>query len=313
MTTVERAQIAVQTAGMGYGHPAYIHSLAEFGRPLELPSSGGSLLERDIGDSGRRDAMGAYPLFSCANWNGLAADLDELGRDLVSVAVAPDPFGDYDEHLLRKCFDRVVPFKSHFVVDLSQTGPLGVRHHRYYARKALRDVTVDVVSNPRDVLQDWIGLYDCLIQRHALKGLKAFSPQSFREQFEVPGLVLVRAATFDGTCVAAHLWYMDRDVAYSHLSATNDTGYHLRCPYALYSAALEYFRGKVRWVDLGGGAGVNSKEDGLTTFKQGWSNCVKPAYFCGRILNPGYYAELVKATGTEAATYFPAYRSGELA
>ena len=309
---MELAETTISITGMGYAHAAYTGSLAEFGRPLHLPSSGGWLLERNIGDTTYRDAMGAYPLFSCANWKGLAADLDGLRNDLVSVAVAPDPFGDYDVDLLRACFDRVIAFKSHFVVDLNQPGPYGGRHHKYYARKALRDVTVDVASNPGDMLDDWIGLYDHLIRRHDLRGIKAFSPQAFRRQFETPGLVVLRASTADGACVGAHLWYVDRDVAYSHLAATNDTGYRLSCSYAIYEAALEYFKGKVRWVDLGGGAGASSKEDGLTKFKQGWSNCVRPAYFCGRILNAERYAELVKATNTGEAAYFPAYRSGEL-
>ena len=248
---MELVETTAQTSGAGYAHAAYIDSLAEFGRPLHLPSSGGWLLERNIADALHRDAMGPYPLFSCANWKRLAADLDELKNDLVSVAVAPDPFGDYDVELLRTCFDRVITFKPHFVVDLSQPGPYGGRHHKYYARKALRDVTVDVASNPAGMLADWIGLYDHLIRRHALKGIKAFSPQAFRRQFETPGLVVVRASTADGACVGAHLWYIDRDVAYSHLAATNDTGYRLSCSYAIYEAALEYFKGKVRWVDLG--------------------------------------------------------------
>jgi hypothetical protein len=295
----------------GYAHPAYIHSLAEFGRPVHLPSSGGWLLERRIGDTSYRDAMGAYPLFSCLNWKGLAADLNQLGSELVSVAVAPDPFGDYDVDLLRSCFDRVVAFKSHFVVDLTQ--PYGVKHHRYYARKALRDVAVDIPANPEGMIDAWAGLYDHLIRRHSLKGIKAFSRQAFARQFQVPGLVVAGAATSDGEYVGAHLWYVDRDVAYSHLAATNEVGYRLSCAYAIYDAALEYFKGKVRWVDLGGGAGANSKEDGLTRFKQGWANCVKPAYFCGRILNAERYAELVKAAGAESETYFPAYRRGELA
>jgi hypothetical protein len=310
---MDLVETKAQTAGAGYAHAAYADSLAEFGRPIHLPSSGGWLLERNIADTAHRDAMGPYPLFSCANWEGLAADLGELKNDLVSIAVAPDPFGDYDVDLLRACFDRVVAFKSHFVVDLSRPGPYGGRHHRYYARKALRDVSVDVLSNPVGMLDDWIDLYDHLIRRHSLKGIKAFSPQTFRRQFEVPGLICVRAVTSDGACVGVHLWYIDRDVAYSHLAATNDAGYRLSCSYAIYDAALEYFTGKVRWVDLGGGAGTNSKEDGLTKFKAGWSNCVRPAYFCGRILNAERYAELVKATNTGTAAYFPAYRSGELA
>ena len=227
---------------LGYAHKAYAAALAEFGTPLVLPRSGGNLLKRPIRHTSSQDAMGPYPLFSCVDWNGLADDLEALRSDTVAVALAPDPFGDYPLDLLHKCFDRVIEFKAHFVVDRDR--PYGIRHHRYYQRKALRDLTVDVCS-PEELLPDWIRLYAHLIERHQLKGIKAFSPASFRQQFSVPGLVCVRARTSDGRCVGAHLWYVSGDVGYSHLAASDEVGYRLSASYAIYAAALEYLHQKV--------------------------------------------------------------------
>jgi lipid II:glycine glycyltransferase (peptidoglycan interpeptide bridge formation enzyme) len=79
-------------------------------------------------------------------------------------------------------------------------------------------------------------------------------------------------AMSQGKTVGAHLWYMQGEVAYSHLAASTEQGYRVMASYALYSCALGYFAGKVRWLDLGGGAGVRSDdEDGLSRFKRGGS------------------------------------------
>ncbi len=44
-------------AATGYLHPAYAHSLAEFGNPRSLPGSGGWILEGETPDAVARDAM----------------------------------------------------------------------------------------------------------------------------------------------------------------------------------------------------------------------------------------------------------------
>ena len=59
----------------GYRHPLYAASLAEFGEPRELPSSGGWLLERTVPQFPDRDAMGCYPIFAASDWSGLSKDL----------------------------------------------------------------------------------------------------------------------------------------------------------------------------------------------------------------------------------------------
>jgi hypothetical protein len=76
----------------------------------------------------------------------------------------------------------------------------------------------------------------------------------------------------------------------------------------LFWTALTHFAGSgVRWAALGAGAGATLTESGLTRFKRGWSTETRPVYFCGRILQPGAYAEL-SANAAAGSTFFPSYR-----
>lgn len=83
--------------------------------------------------------------------------------------------------------------------------------------------------------------------------------------------------------------------------------------YALYATALERFTGRVRWLNLGAGAGTTGGDasDGLSRFKRGWSAETRTAYFCGRIFNRRRYAELTQAADGPPDGHFPAYRTGE--
>lgn len=299
----------------GYAHELYARSLSGFGEPISLPSSGGWLLRRRIPGSSAFDAMGCYPIFACPNWAGLCTDLNTLRGALVSVALVSDPFGSYSADDLRACFARVVPFKSHHLADLSR--PLApLRHHRYYARRALRTIRVERMERPVQFVDEWASLYSVLIRRHELTGMKAFSRQSFEQQLSVPGIVALRASEA-GQAVAAHLWYVSGNIAYSHLMAMNERGYELRASYALYSEAIaraaEFFGPGVTVLDLGAGAGIGEENDGLNQFKRGWSNDSRMAYFCAEVMNPVEYAALTQAVGVGAEDYFPAYRRGEFA
>jgi Acetyltransferase (GNAT) domain len=297
----------------GYAHPDYAKAVAGPESLIELPASGGWLIQRAIAHSNASDAAGPYPLFCCSNWNALQTDLDSLKSKLVSAVIVADPFGHFSVPQLRSYFDWVAPFKTHLLVDFDVPDYAPTKHHACYVAKALRHAVVEVSTPPYAMLVDWISLYDHLIQRHAIHGVQAFSPESFRRQFEIPGLVAFRATTRAGECVGAHLWFVHGDVAYSHLSAANERGYEYSCSYALYHAALEYFRGKVRCLDLGAGAGATIKADGLTKFKAGWSNSSKTAFICGRILDTAAYKMLSSRAAAGCTSYFPAYRYAEVA
>ena len=298
----------------GYLHPDYAKSLSEFGIPRELSNSKAWILERPIPASRYTDAMGCYPLFSCPDWSRLGDDLHDLSSELVSVVVVTDPFGSYDLRYLQDCFkDVVIPFKQHFVTDLSCSPESFLSsHHRRNVRRALRSVQVEQCRDPSDCLEDWTVLYESLVERHAVTGIPAFSRESFSKQLKVPGIVVFRAVR-ENTAVGMLLWYVQGNVSYYHLGAYSDLGYDLRASFALFSYSVEYFaQHGVEWLNLGAGAGLGLDADsGLGRFKQGWSTGTRTAYFCGRVFDKKKYEEIVRARNLAPTEYFPAYRLGE--
>ncbi len=298
----------------GYLHPGYAESLAEFGTPRYLPQSGGWILERQIPGFPWRDGMWCYPLLACEDWSRLDADLVSLGGELVSLSAVTDPFGQYDSSYLHRCFpDVVLPFKEHFIVDLSRPMSTFVHpHHRRYARQALRSLRIERCQSPVQSVDDWVQLYATLIERHRIKGIAAFSRDSFARQLQVPGIIVFRARHKESV-VGMTLWYLHGEVGYYHLGAYSALGYELRASFALFWVAIEFFAANaLRWLNLGAGAGAQGGGgDGLSRFKSGWSTGSRTAYFCGRILNEERYWTIVKARGVSATDYFPAYRKGE--
>jgi hypothetical protein len=300
----------------GYLHPLYAKSLSEFGTPVELPECGGWLLERRIPNSDLNDAMGCYPLFCCIDWTLLAADIQKVKDRYVTISLVADPFAPITAADLSQYFQLVRPFKKHFVIDVSDSTDRHInRHHRYYARRALKQMQVRLVEDPKAALDHWMRLYQILVGRHHLRGIKAFSRTAFAGQFEVPGLVAFLVSR-NGRTIGMHLWYIQSGIAYSHLSAFDEEGYSLRAAYALHWFAIQEFKRNhmqdVRWIDLGAGAGVRENgRDGLSVFKRGWATVEKVKYFCGSIFDPRNYKSLT-ATSRIDLGYFPLYRTGEL-
>lgn len=305
---------AVLSANTGYLHEEYAASFSDFGRPVALPRSGGAMLERSIADTGRRDAMGPYPLFFCRHAEHLDADLRSYAADWVSVTCVIDPFCPIGEQQRAATFDRVRLLKTHWLVNLNVPYEKATsKHHRYYARYAGRQgVSVHRVTDPPSMLDTWVRLYDHLIERHDITGIQAFSYDAFAAQLRIPGMTAF-AAVCDDRVVGMHLWYEMGDVAYSHLTAMNATGYDRCASYGLHRAALDHFRDRTEWLHLGGGAGGSDGEtlDGLSQFKKGWSTDRAPSYLCGRILQPETYNALAEQPA-DPDGYFPAYRAGEL-
>ncbi len=296
----------------GYLHPDYAESLREFGRPRLLPHSAGYLLERPIPGTAERDAMGCYPLFCCANWSALGEDLGDL-HGLVSVVCVVDPFAPCDRARLARWFDVVVDFKTHFVTELTQPAEAIVSlSHQATVRRALRRMHVEVCSEPDRHLDEWSILFDHLIERRHITGLRALSRRAFARQLALPGMVMFRASSLDGQTIGMDLWYVQGDVAYGHLAAYSPLGYALRASYGTKWHVLRYFRDKVRWLDLAGAAGINPRsEDGLTRFKRGWATGTRMALLCGKVLNRPRYESLCTLHDVGETRYFPAYRQGE--
>jgi len=296
----------------GYLHPLYAESLKEFGEPRALPHSGGWMLVRKIPRTTLRDAMGIYPLFCCRNWRELKRDIEELDSDLVSLSLVTDPLGDYDKSVLGNSFEEVKVFKNHFVADTSwPLEKLVSKRHREDARRSLRNVRVEVCSDPTAYLDEWLKLFTVLVERHQISSLRAFSRDAFVQQFKVPGLVMFKALLGDEV-VGLDLWYVQGDVAQGHLAAFSKNGYDVHASYATKWKVMEYFKDKVGWINLGGAPGTGAAQgDGLTQFKRGWASGTRVAYFCTKVLNHEYYRDLDIAVGSPKGDYFPSYRRGE--
>ena len=296
----------------GYASRGYAESLSKFGELLHLPRSGGYLLKRQIPGTNHYDAMGCYPLFCCEDWSVLPADLADLPEEIVSVSLVANPFGNYSKKQLEGCFDVVNPFKVHYIVDLDHgIEKIGTRHHRKQARSALEDIQVEVCKDPVGFVDFWTELYQTLARRHNIHGVRAFSREAFLQQLSMSEIV-VHEAFFQSEIVGAQLFYMQGDVVHCHLGAVNDKGYQVGAFYALDYYSFEYFSGKARKLDLGGGAGLSGgHRDGLSLYKKGWSSETLPICFCGKVINPVKYADLFPLQGQEGTRYFPAYRAGE--
>jgi hypothetical protein len=299
--------------GAGYCSPAYAQVFAEHGEPYRL-SCGGSLLVRQIPGTRLRDAMGCYPLFACSDWDLLPDALEQGRENLVSVVLVTDPFAGVSPGFLQSCFDRVIPFKAHFVADLSRQPEEFVSRSRARAAyRALEAIEVEVIANPKDHAEDWTALQSSLQQRHAVSEIKLLSRTAFAALLEVPGFTMLRASVA-GRTLGMHLELVQGDVVYGHLAAYSEEGRAAGVAAALHWWELMHFRGRARYLDWGGEAGLASNQPGgLANFKRGFSSETRQSYLCGRIWQSAEYESLVRQTGTGTATYFPAYRNGELA
>jgi hypothetical protein len=296
---------------VGYASAEYAWSLAEFGEPLALSAAGGWLLGRRLPVGEGHDAAGCYPLFSCQRWEALAEDFGRLPPEMVAVSLVADPLGMPEPQALAALFPDVCrAYKDHFVVDLTQPLAKFVSpHHQRNARQAAKHVLVQLLRHPSEHLETWRRLYSQLVTRHSISGVAAFSRESFSRQLAMPGMWAF-AAESGGKVVGMTLWIVSGAIAHYHLAAYSDRGYELKASFAMFWESLEALAAAgIHRVGLGSGAGVYEADEGLSRFKRGWSNEVRTAYFCGRVLDRQRYDALVARTGTQQSAYFPAYRT----
>lgn len=295
----------------GYLSAAYARALQQ-GEVSRLPHAHAWWIRRPIPGSTLFDGMSPYPLLCCGDWSRLGDDLAAMEGSIVSFAAVIDPLGDYDESLLRAAFpDLLFPYKEHYTVDLTRPRLETVsKHHKYYARRALRGLRVEL-SVPNTAQADsWVSLYSSLIERHRMTGAAAFSPESLRAQLDVPGMQVYCA--FEGNeVVGMQLWLVSGTTAYYHLAASSQRGYETNAAYALLWKALEDLQAHgILLANLGSGAGVTSGSAGLAEFKAGWSSGKRMAWFGGKVLDRERYLDLSAAVASDVP-YFPRYRAAQ--
>ena len=282
----------------GYFHPSYAEAFTDAGEVRHLRRSGTFLLTRPIPGSEARDALVGYPSMVCRDVRGLQDDLRETAAlaDVVTVTALTDPLASVDEELLRPAFpDLVRVAAQHYVADLVSFWP--ARDHRRAVRDALRRVDVDVEDAPAQLVARWSELSEV-----GLPGVElGLSAEALARQLALPGCVAFTVLAEDGP-VAMAVVYVSGDDATVHTMTSTDEGEALGARYALVQAMVEDMAGRgLRRLDLG-------TVDSDPRFMDGWTEDVRPAFRCGRILDRVAYDALVSMAGSADGLTFPAYR-----
>lgn len=296
----------------GYLHQNYVESFSGIGNPVFMPKCKGWIIRRAIPGTRFFDAMGPYPLFFCRDWYFLIEDFEDIGNSLVSATFVIDPFSNFPLKQYQEYFDVFFPYKDHYIYDSEMSLEQSIsKNHRRNARRALRDVSVDLVISPNIELDEWVTLYGDLIKRHNIKGIRAFSAESFAKQISIPNTLFFRA-WHNGSLVGGNLFYIQGDVAYGHLMALTEQGYALGAAHAIKWVALDYLTQRVRYINFGGGTGGNQGGlTGLDEFKSGWTNKIGKSFFCGKIFDKKLYDNLTDSVNRNDEQWFPAYRFGD--
>ena len=282
----------------GYLHPSYAESFVEAGEVRHLRRSGTWMLTRPIAGSDRHDAVLGYPRLISRDWVGLVEDLADTAAlaDVVTVTAVTDALANVDEEVLRPAFGDLVRVEAqHYIADLVRFWPS--RDHRRAVRGALQSVDVEVEDAPGAFLDRWQE-----VSSQTLPGASmGLSDEALARQLALPGCVGFTVLAEDGP-VAAAVIYVSGEVAYLHAMDATEQGDQLGARYALVQTMVEDMAGRgLGYLDLGA-----SRED--AAFMDGWTELVRPAYRCGRVVDRVAHDELAAATGTAGSMHFPCYR-----
>lgn len=294
--------LPLNEAGSGYSSRAYPEALGL--EALALGQTGGFVHRRPIAGTGQHDLAGVWPLFCCPDWQALAEVVGGLAPGPVSLTLVADPFAALGPAELAAIFPICRPLHAHWVIDLAAT----LRPSAHHLRK-LRAAPPQIRIGPPwpGLADDWARLYAHLVDRKQIADARAFAPAALAAQLAVPGAEIVTAWEGD-RLLGADLYYLDRGIAYAHLSAYAPEGYAASVSYPMMAAAIDHFRPRAGVIDLGGAPGGTSGP-GVAAFKAGWTGLTRPSHLCGKVLDAGAYTRL--APGASPAGWFPAYRAGE--
>lgn len=283
----------------------YAATLAHVGRPLDVPEWRSAVIARTIDE--RCDASGPYPLACLAPDADIGAGLERLRHEkMVSVTLVAQDLAGPPVARLRQLFSYARPFKTHHLVDIARYRPSA--HHAYEIRKAARRGVEVREVRLADVLDEWVPLYDALLQRRSAGRVHRFGRAGFAALARCEGLRAIGGYLGD-ELVCCHLWIEYGDVVWSHLAASNARGYAASAAYAVHDQSI--LRLGRRVVDLGGAAGAaDDPADGLARFKAGFSNRTETAWLLGAALDAAAYDALcARHAVREDVDYFPAYRA----
>ena len=257
-----------------YASLAYARAFGADYEPIYLPEMDLHILKRPIAGTSYFDAMGPYPLSPVTSVDRARDDFAILvAHQIVSLVLVIDPVRAPTPLAMSKVFDKVTPFKDHFIREPCLDRPYS-DHHRAKVRRAYRACETRIVRLA-DYLDDWSSLYEALSLKHQISGIQAFDRQYFDSLAKLEPFMV--AAFIEGALVSAHIWICDQGHVYAHLAASSPEGYRQSAAYAVYDHSFRHFADQgVRMVNLGGGAGIGAPSQGLTYLKHGFSTGTLP-------------------------------------
>ena len=161
-----------------YASLAYARAFGADYEPIYLPEMDLHILKRPIAGTSYFDAMGPYPLSPVTSVDRARDDFAILvAHQIVSLVLVIDPVRAPTPLAMSKVFDKVTPFKDHFIREPCLDRPYS-DHHRAKVRRAYRACETRIVRLA-DYLDDWSSLYEALSLKHQISGIQAFDRQYF--------------------------------------------------------------------------------------------------------------------------------------
>ena len=269
-------------------------------KSVELNDNGIWLLERPIPGTNYFDLMGCYPLTTFDRDDNFS-----YSGEAISMTMVSDIFSQPEISELSNQFDYVQFFKPHYYIDFSKEITFS-DHHKYEIKRALKKGCIVKRVALSEVIEEWNSFYSNLISRHNITGIQTFHPKAF-DAIKNSDKLVTFAVYHEDKPINLHICIIHNQYAYSHLNAASELSYKLGASYLVYDAFINYFKDNgYAAIDVGGGAGVNETSNGMTKFKQGFSNAEKDCYICGKVLNENVYNQLSK---DKVGAFFPLYRA----
>lgn len=296
--------------------------------------SGAQYIKRPIDGTEYFDIINTYPLAVMSSLyeeaygpiRALEFHYSSEISNAISLLVITDPlqksnyiFEDTwcDGHSFK--FDVVREYKDHYFVDLTKPLKLPDNHKRNI-RKALAgadfnirkplETKYELSDNISLVANDFYDLYSNLIERHSIIGMANFTKEQITQMLRVPGTLVIEARSKGaGYLLGMMLIYLeDNGVCRYHLACYSDLGYEEQTGFGLLYYSIEYLKSLgYETYSLGAGSGVVTNSNGLTRYKQGFSNCpTRKNYLLFKVLQSEIYSKLCEG---KEGPILPLYRN----
>lgn len=246
------------------------------------------------------------------------------GINVLSIFLRFNPLLTSGECLnAAKMIGNVVSEGETVYVDLQQNEEFLWLQTREPFRRAIKKLINSgwkFVADDWTFLQSFIEMYNSTMQRNGASNFYFFPDNYFTSLRDLLGknISLHSVLDPDGNHVSAGLYLSNGKIVQYHLGGTHSDYLNMAPSKLLYHGSCRWYKNKgAHTLHFGGGLG--GKQDGLFTFKAGFSKNRAMYHTCRIILDKHQYERLTaknlgmsKGTITTSSSYFPLYRAASI-